>query len=318
LTNGSHEAIVFLSSPVSSTCRDGKQRRGKEGTGSCNARGKIPPAPYCCRARQAPRSAPQAHHATIRARSTFSHAPRARDRHGPPSALPPCHRQPPMESEIGIINSNHASSDCPSPSQGSISTLHAARLPSRRPPCHGRARSIKLHPMPNPALSITVPPPPWWHYRCPHRKREGRREEAGREGKEGKTEDAKPTPPSERTRRRRRRQTSSSSPRDCTARLHVCTTSTHPAPVSFHLATHGTPRHHVVNTGHGAASPFPYRGLARGSHDPHTLITCVHTHDTRMRWPCQATGAQECPRHASAPRAVAMPRPRHGKGSFLM
>jgi hypothetical protein len=138
-----------------------KTEKGKEGIGSCNARGKIPPAPCCCRARQAPCSAPQAHHATVRARSTFSHAPRARDCHGPLSALPPCHRQLLAESKIGIINSNHTSSDCPSPSQGSISTLHAARLPSCRPPCHGRARSIKLHPMLNLALSITIPPPPW-------------------------------------------------------------------------------------------------------------------------------------------------------------
>jgi hypothetical protein len=49
---------------------------------------------------------------------------------------------------FGISNKNHAASNRPSTSQGSISTLRAFRLPSHRLPCHGRARSIKLHPVP--------------------------------------------------------------------------------------------------------------------------------------------------------------------------
>jgi hypothetical protein len=44
----------------------------------------------------------------------------------------------------------------------------------------------------NPALSITVPPPPWWHRSRPTPQGRGRREEGRREGKKGRAEDAKP------------------------------------------------------------------------------------------------------------------------------
>jgi hypothetical protein len=93
---------------------------------------------------------------------------------------------PSMVFDFGISNLNHASSNHPSTSQDSISTLHAFRLPSQHPRCHGRARSIKLHPVPCPKPLPTFLPPPWW-YHCTHYI-------SRREGKEGRSRNEEPGP----------------------------------------------------------------------------------------------------------------------------
>jgi hypothetical protein len=108
----------------------------------------VPFAPSTSRARQATTPVPHA----SRLRSPNTHRAREADAamaaKSDDTAL---HRQPSVVFDFGISNSNHASSNHPSTSQDGISTLRAFRLPSHRLPCHGRARSIKLHPVPCPS-----------------------------------------------------------------------------------------------------------------------------------------------------------------------
>jgi hypothetical protein len=93
---------------------------------------------------------------------------------------------PPTADEIrfGITKSNHASSDRPSPAKAASRPSMSPDLPSHHPPRHGQARSIKLHPMPNPSPFHPVRRRLSGTQHAPHRqkRREGEREEQGGAG----------------------------------------------------------------------------------------------------------------------------------------
>jgi hypothetical protein len=154
------------------------------------------------------------------------------------------------------------------------------------------AEPIPFHP---------VPPTPWWHYQCPHLKREGRREEKREEerGKRGKQR-----------MRNRRRHPSSPGGEDTGLPLLRHKTALHGFTATWHQLTLHRYPFAIATYGELTASPRS-PPIAFGMVPPHLFLsqgtnTCAHTPWTRKGQRRATARSRTLVAHANAERT------RHG------